>query len=371
MRRSRTVVGGLGHWPGADRTFGWYKHPVRSRTLGIDQVGGSGPSRVRSPEVAVPVIKLSTSPLRARLLGAATAGLIVVNALLVPATAAAGPGTPPDPQPDTITTAEETPTTGNLLANDLNPGEGTLTVVAPFPTLSASVGTLVVAADGDYTFTPAANFSGSASTTYNVANDKHTRPAAINIVVTPTQDPPVANDDTVTVTEDTAKNVTADILGNDTDPDGDTLVVTNVSNASGGSVDLQGSIVTFTPNADLCGAGAGGFDYVISDGHGNSDTGHATVNITCVDDAPHAVNDSVSGTEDTDLVIAGADLVSNDTDTEGDSLSVSGVSNVNGGSAVLSAGDVTFTPDANLCGNNAASFNYTVSDGNGTPTPAT
>ena len=130
------------------------------------------------------MIKFSTSPLRARLLGAATAGLIVVNALLVPATAAAGPGTPPDPHPDTITTAEETPATGNLLANDHNPGEGTLTVVAPFPTLSASVGTLVVAANGDYTFTPAANFSGSASTTYNVANDKHTRSAAINIVVT-------------------------------------------------------------------------------------------------------------------------------------------------------------------------------------------
>ena len=204
MRRSRAVAGGLGHWPGVGRTFGWYKHPVRCRTLGIDQSGGSGPSRVRLPEVVVPVIKFSTSPLRARLLGAATAGLIVVNALLVPATAAAGPGTPPDPHPDTITTAEETPATGNLLANDLNPGEGTLTVVAPFPTLSASVGTLVVAANGDYTFTPAANFSGSASTSYNVANDKHTRSAAINIVVTPSQDPPVANDDTVTVTEDTA-----------------------------------------------------------------------------------------------------------------------------------------------------------------------
>ena len=365
MRRSRPVTGGLGHWPGVGRTFGWYKHPVRCRTLGIDQSGGSGPSRVRSSEVVVPVIKLSTSPLRARLLGAATAGLIVVNALLVPATAAAGPGTPPDPHPDTITTAEETPATGNLLDNDLNPGEGTLSVVAPFPTLSASVGTLVVAANGDYTFTPAANFSGSASTSYNVANDKHTRSAAINIVVTPSQDPPVANNDTVTVTEDTATNVTAGILGNDTDPDGDTLTVTGVSNATGGSVVLQAGVVTFTPDANLCGAATASFDYDISDGHGGSDTGHATVNITCVNDAPHAVNDSASGTEDTDLVVAGANLVSNDTDTEGDSLSVTAVSNATGGSAVLGAGDVTFTPDANLCGNNVAGFNYTVSDGNG------
>ena len=65
------------------------------------------------------------------------------------------------------------------------------------------------------------------------------------------------------------------------------------------------------------------------------------------------------------LVVAGAALVSNDTDTEGDSLSVTGVSGATGGSAVLAAGDVTFTPDANLCGNNVAGFNYTVDDGNG------
>ena len=133
--------------------------------------------------------------------------------------------------------------------------------------------------------------------------------------MTPTQDPPVANNDTVTVTEDTATNVTAGLLGNDTDPDNDTLTVTGVSNATGGSVVLQGGVVTFTPDADLCGAGTGSFDYDISDGHGGSDTGHATVNITCVNDAPHAVNDSVSGTEDTDLVIAGADPASRTTPT--------------------------------------------------------
>ena len=178
--------------------------------------------------------------------------------------------------------------------------------------------------------------------------------------MTPSQDPPVANDDTVTVTEDTATNVTAGILANDTDPDGDTLTVTGVSNATGGSVVLQAGVVTFTPDANLCGAATGSFDYDISDGHGGSDTGHATVNITCVNDAPHAVNDSASGPRTPTSSIAGADLVSNDTDTEGDSLSVTAVSNATGGTAVLGAGDVTFTPDANLCGNNVAGFDYTV-----------
>jgi hypothetical protein len=324
-----------------------------------------GPPRPLARGIIHVTYRSPTSSLRARVLGLAASGLIVAGTLLVPATALAGPGSPPDPHPDTITTLEDTPVNGNVLTNDDNPGEGTLTVVAPFPTLSASVGTLTVEPDGDYLFTPAAGFFGSASTTYNVANDKHTRSAAIDIVVTNVQDPPVADDDTISVSEDTPTNVTAEIKANDTDPDGDTLTVTEVSNASGGSVVLAAGVVTFTPDDDLCGSGEGGFDYTISDGNGGSDSASVTVNITCVNDDPHAVNDTASGTEDTDLVIAGADLVANDTDTEDDTLTVSDVSNATGGSATLDSGDVTFTPDADLCGADVAGFTYTVSDGNG------
>ncbi len=69
-------------------------------------------------------------------------------------------------------------------------------------------------------------------------------------------DAPVANDDTVTVVEDSADtDVTSDLLANDTDGDGDSLTITNADNATGGSVDLTGGNVTFTPNADACGDG--------------------------------------------------------------------------------------------------------------------
>ena len=106
-----------------------------------------------------------------------------------------------------------------------------------------------------YTFTPAPNFFGSGSATYMASNTKHeVGPAQITINVTNVQDPPVANDDTATVTEDTATDVTSAILANDSDPDGDTLSVTGVSGATGGSVDLTAGVVTFTPAADLCGA---------------------------------------------------------------------------------------------------------------------
>jgi Big-like domain-containing protein/cadherin-like protein len=309
-----------------------------------------------------------TTSVRRRAVGIAASTLMLANLLITPATvmAAGGPGTPPTLNPDTITIAEDsvTPATGNVLDNDVNSSGITPFIVSSYTGPAASVGTLVINPDGSYTFTPAPNFSGSATASYFADNTKHTvGPATITINVTPTQDPPNANDDTITVVEDTATNVTAAILANDVDPDGDTISTTGVSNATGGIVSGT-STVTFTPTANLCGPGAGSFDYSVAS-TGGTDSAHVTVNITCVDDAPHAVNDSASGTEDTDVQILESTLVGNDTDVEGDTLSVAGVSNPSGGTVSRSGGTVTFSPSANLCGNNAASFDYTVDDGNG------
>jgi hypothetical protein len=287
--------------------------------------------------------------------------------LMAPASAlaAGGPGTPPVLTNDVITTAEDTPATGNVLDNDTNSSGLTPFTVTTYTTPAASVGTLVINSDGSYTFTPAPNFNGTGSATYMASNTKHeVGPATITINVTAVPDPPTANDDTVTVVEDTATDVKSAILANDVNPDGTTNSVTAVANVTGGAVDLSGGLVTFTPNANLCGAGAGSFDYTLSTTGGTSNA-HVTVNITCVNDPPVAHNDSASGTEDTDVVIAGSDLVANDTDVEGDTLSVSAVSNPSGGTVSLDSGTITFTPTANLCGVGAASFDYTVSDGNG------
>ena len=78
-------------------------------------------------------------------------------------------------------------------------------------------------------------------------------------------------------------------------------------------------------------AGAAGFDYDISDGNGGSDTGHVAVDLDCDNDAPVAVDDTASGTEDMPATIDPADLLADDTDADGDTLSVSGVSNATGG----------------------------------------
>jgi hypothetical protein len=78
---------------------------------------------------------------------------------------------------------------------------------------------------------------------------------------------------------------------------------------------------------------------------------------------PEATDDDASGTEDTDFTIAQAALLANDSDGgDGGPLSLTAVSNATGGTVEMSGTNVIFRPTANLCGENAAGFDYTVSD---------
>jgi hypothetical protein len=101
--------------------------------------------------------------------------------------------------------------------------------------------------------------------------------------------------------------------------DGDPLTVTFVDDATGGTAVVDAGDVTFTPDADLCGIGAGSFDYTISDGGGGSATGHVTVDLACVNDEPVATDDTVSLDEDVAGDLTGA-ILGNDADAEGDAL---------------------------------------------------
>ena len=171
---------------------------------------------------------------------------IALVAAISPGLAIAAANGAPKPVLDVITTAENTPINGNVLDNDINLGSGTLTVTG-FVALAPSIGTLTIEADGDFLFTPADHWTGTTTTTYEVSNDSHSHDGDIQITVTPINEAPDAVNDTATVDEDTPTDVTAQLLANDTDPDGDTLVVSAASNPTGGSVDVTSNVVTFTP----------------------------------------------------------------------------------------------------------------------------
>src|SRR5680860_1632738 len=121
---------------------------------------------------------------------------------------------------------------------------------------------------------------------------------------------------------------------NDTDPDGDELTITGVDNAVNGEVVLnENGTVTFTPTENFNGEAS--FEYTISDGNGRFDTATVTVNVGAVNDAPIAVDDIVSTDEDTPITLGNEDIVDpNDTDPDGDELTITGVDNAVNGEVV-------------------------------------
>jgi VCBS repeat-containing protein len=207
--------------------------------------------------------------------------------------------------------------------------------------------------------------------------------------ITPSNQPPVAVADTATTNEDTAVNIS--VLANDSDPDTNPLTVTNVNGntvtvgtpialSSGALVTLNAdSTFTYNPNAkfETLGVdqtGSDRFTYTISDGISTS-TANVNLTINGVNDAPVAVNDTVTTAKNTAFSVGVNTLLANDRDIDSTNLKITGVSGGTNGNAVLknnrtpnnSADDfILFTPIKGFSG--AASFNYTVTDGQLTST---
>ena len=138
-------------------------------------------------------------------------------------------------------------------------------------------GSLTLNAGGSFTYTPDADYNGTDSFTY-VANDGQdgSNVATVAIAVNAVADAPVAVDDSAATTPDTP--VTIDLLANDFDPDGDTLLIAALGTASDGSlVDNGDGTVTYTPALGFTGTDT--FSYTVSDG-ALTDTATVTVDVT-------------------------------------------------------------------------------------------
>ncbi len=176
----------------------------------------------------------------------------------------------------------------------------------------------------------------------------------------PVNTAPVAADDQATVTED--GSVLIDVRANDTDAEGDALTLTAAS-ATNGTAEIQGGQIRFTPDANY--SGPASVTYTVSDGNGGTDTATVAVTVTPVNDAPVAADDQATVTEDGSVLI---DVRANDTDAEGDALTLTAASATNG-TAEIQGGQIRFTPDPGFSG--SATVTYTVSDGNGGADTAT
>ena len=256
---------------------------------------------------------------------------------------------------DDYTVGEGTQLTGNVLDNDTDIDGDRLTAeVVSGP----SHGSLTLNADGTFTYTPEADYNGTDSFVYSVTDAKNATSnlATVTINVTPVNDAPVATDDSYTTDEGT--QLTGNVLGNDTDIDGDTLTVSVGTGPQHGSLTLNadGSF-TYAPTGDYHGADE--FTYTVSDGQGGTAVGTVSITVTPTNDDPVANHDSYTVAEDGRVT---GDVLTNDTDIDGDTLTTSLVGAPTHGKLDFNAdGTFTYTPDENFNGTDI--FVYRVSDG--------
>ncbi len=167
-----------------------------------------------------------------------------------------------------------------LLANDTDANKGdTLTIIAAEGTRNALV---QIERDGDLHVFPANTLNPDVAFTYTISDGKGgTDTATVTVDYTLPNHAPVAGD-TVVVVDGPREIYTvtfAELLANDTDPDGDRLTVIPDSITGGGRwTDVDVTFLFLYDPDDPTGSTnpSGYFEYTISDGRGGTDTGSWT-----------------------------------------------------------------------------------------------
>ncbi|HAV1510101.1 TPA: tandem-95 repeat protein [Vibrio parahaemolyticus] len=212
----------------------------------------------------------------------------------------------------------------------------------------------VAIVNGIATITPTADWNGSETLTFTATDPSgESISQTVNFTVAPVADI-VA--DTATVVEDTPTIIK--VLGNDTFEGDDKVVSLDTNNGPANgtvSVNPDGS-VTYTPNDNYHGTDS--FTYIVTSG-GVSESTTVRVDVTPVNDAPVAKDDTAITDEDTPVTI---DVLPNDTDVDGDKLSIQSASVIEAqGKVEIVDGKLVFTPAENFNGD--AEITYTVTDG--------
>jgi len=278
---------------------------------------------------------------------------------------------PPTVDDICVTTQEDTLVSITLSGCDLD-GDTLIYSVVKGPSDGDLSGT-----GPNLSYTPNENFNGSDSFTFKV-NDGTTDSdeATVSIKLLPVNDaptasyagtmfresPPVARDDNVATDEDSSLSITLEGY----DENEDELTYDIVTNPSHGK--LSGTVpnVSYTPNPDF--SGSDSFTFKVNDKTADSNAATISITVMAANDKPNSKDDKVSTKEDSPISVI--DVLTNDTDKDGDSLSVTAFTQGKNGSVAINTDNtLSYTPNANFCGND--SFTYTISDGKGETDKAT
>ncbi|MES2800800.1 MAG: tandem-95 repeat protein [Bacteroidota bacterium] len=261
---------------------------------------------------------------------------------------------------ETLTVLEDASatTTVDLLANNAD-AEGDILTISGIGT--PTNGTLTSNGDGTYDYTPNPNYCGTEIIAYQVTDGVNTITDFLTITVTCVNDAPIGGNETMTINEDSGSNNSGYLLGNDSDPEGNTLTILTVTQTGGGIVTLTGTgSVDYTPNPNFCGNDT--VVYSVTDGV-NVIFDTLFITVICINDLPLGGNEWV--VTDTNTVLSNIDILANNSDIETNPLTVSSPSfpatTTMGGTVTMNGdGTVNYTPPTDYEG--ADTLVYTVCD---------
>ncbi len=254
-----------------------------------------------------------------------------------------------------------------VLANDFDPQGTTMTAEVVTP---PQHGQLVLAADGSFKYTPAANYHGPDSFTYRAINAAgETTEGTAAILVETVNDSPNAGDDSFTVAAGGTLTTTAatGVQVNDSDIDSPTMTATLLQGPAHGTLSFtaDGSF-TYTPTSGYTGADE--FVYQLNDGISNSNVARASIAVTPAIELPGNTRSNVHNDHyvlqngGPSTIAADSGVLANDHDAQGDAMIASLFANAQHGTVVLNGdGSFTYTPNAGYTGMD--SFLYWVNDG--------
>ncbi|MEM6316090.1 MAG: Ig-like domain-containing protein [Bacteroidota bacterium] len=274
---------------------------------------------------------------------------------------------------DVNQTQIDQPVTGDLLTNDIDP-DGDSLIVNTTPIGTPTGGTVTINPDGTYEFTPTPGFTGEGTFDYEVCDDGSpqlcdTATVVIEVIdnTNPDNNPPVGTEDNL-VTEE-GDPIMGDLLSNDNDPDGDSLIIntTPVTPPTDGMLTINpDGTYMYTPDPDF--EGEDSFEYEVCDDGMPVKCDTVKVTITVLPDDgendTYATDDAGMGNENENIT---GNVLANDTDPEGDmqtatATPVSGP--MNGTLTINPDGSYEYEPNPGFTGNDE--FVYQVCD-NGTP----
>ena len=242
-----------------------------------------------------------------------------------------------------------------LLNNDTDAERDTLKITS----VEGAVNGRVSLDNSNVTYTHDGSETTFGGFTYTASDGTETDTASVAFTVTPVNDLPVAATDTFTMYEGDTRTFRAEaLLNNDTDAEGDTLLIAAVGEAENGRVILNGDTVIYTHDGSETTDGS--FSYTVSDGM-DSDTATVALMVTPVNDPPEAMDDSATVDQGKTLSISASALLDNDADAENDTLTITDVGKAANGRTTLSGTTITYEHDGSETTGDY--FSYTVSDG--------